>query len=247
VDNDTVSLPAAPFVPAETAAPAHWVTRAVAEFNYQVDSLLPRGFDAYTRILHPAANNGRVVRWSEIARTNGRTPHRLMQWPGITGIADMNRWQDGQPGVYDEQPEAGSLPADVARVLVEVLRTHTSTPDRCCFALWYGFGGMEHYPRDAEFELPARKMWLYNGPLDAAAVSMGPPGMWHQSANMWWPDDRTWCVATDIDLISTYVGSSAMAAEQLLNEPRLEAVPARTEDLVTLTADIVNPYPGAGS
>ena len=55
--------------------------------------------------------------------------------------------------------------------------------------------------------LPHRNYFLYRGPVDAALV--GKPGIpLAQSANLWWPEDRAWCVASEIDLPWTYVRSA---------------------------------------
>ena len=50
------------------------------------------------------------------------------------------------------------------------------------------------------------------------------------SPNLWWPDDRAWCVATEIDLAWTYVGGSAALISDVLASPRLEAQPASPND-----------------
>lgn len=41
----------------------------------------------------------------------------------------------------------------------------------------------------------------------------------------WWPQDRSWVVTGDVDLVSTYVGGSANAAEHILGDPEIEALP----------------------
>jgi hypothetical protein len=46
------------------------------------------------------------------------------------------------------------------------------------------------------------------------------------SPNLWWPDDRAWCIATETDLAWTYVGGSAALISEVLANPRLEAQPA---------------------
>ena len=46
----------------------------------------------------------------------------------------------------------------------------------------------------------------------------------HQSANLWWPADRAWCVATEIDFAWTYVGGTRAVVDALLADPRLDAV-----------------------
>ena len=49
-------------------------------------------------------------------------------------------------------------------------------------------------------------------------------------ANLVWPDDRSWFVATDIDLERTYVGCSRNLLSDLLIECRLDAVEVRADD-----------------
>jgi hypothetical protein len=52
----------------------------------------------------------------------------------------------------------------------------------------------------------------------------------NHSPNLWWPDDRAWCVATEIDLAWTYVGGPAALISDVLANPRLEAQPASPDD-----------------
>jgi hypothetical protein len=71
--------------------------------------------------------------------------------------------------------------------------------------------------------LGGRDYLLYTGPIDAALAFAGTPG---QTPNLWWPADRAWCVATDVDLCWSYVGGSAALVNELLAYPALEALPA---------------------
>ena len=65
---------------------------------------------------------------------------------------------------------------------------------------------------------------------------------WQQTPNLWWPDDRTWCVASDIDLASTYVGGPRPLLDRLLNDARFEALAVQPTDVLAAAAD----EPGAG-
>jgi len=47
---------------------------------------------------------------------------------------------------------------------------------------------------------------------------------------LWWPQDRAWFVASEIDLAWTYVGGPAGPISQLLAETRIEALPAAPDD-----------------
>jgi hypothetical protein len=91
--------------------------------------------------------------------------------------------------------------------------------------------------------LPGRNYVLLEGPLDAVGeigVRIHWRGEQHfepHSPNLWWPDDRAWCVATDIDLDSTYVGGSAALVRDLLQDERFEALQVNASDI---RRDIVN-------
>ena len=82
------------------------------------------------------------------------------------------------------------------------------------------------------FELPSREHRLLSGPLDAA-LDMGSivNGVFFpHSPSLIWPDDHAWCVATDVDLRSTYIAAAPALADDLLSDGRLEAWPAQPDD-----------------
>jgi hypothetical protein len=93
---------------------------------------------------------------------------------------------------------------------------------------------------------PGRDYLLYRGPIGTAAALCRFP--FDQSPNLWWPDDRSWCVATDIDLQSSYLGGPDALIRAVLADDRLETLPAEPGDPVTADSDRVNEPPGrAGS
>jgi len=55
-------------------------------------------------------------------------------------------------------------------------------------------------------------------------ISKFEVGGWSQAPSIWWPDDRTWCVATEVDGFSTYVGGSGECVEALIESERIEAL-----------------------
>ena len=81
-------------------------------------------------------------------------------------------------------------------------------------------------------ELPAWEYRLLSGPLDAALeVGRLFSGVFEaHSPNLIWPDDHAWCVASEIDLASTYIGGPPTLADDLLADPRLEAWAVRADD-----------------
>ncbi|WP_283137469.1 hypothetical protein [Rhizohabitans arisaemae] len=226
---------------AADAGPARWVADRIGEFAKNVTSVLPGGFEAYARVFHPAGLGGRAVTWREVAQANGRTAHPAMQWPSITG-AERFAYGDVQPGIWDTPPEEGALPPDLAKALGGVLVRFTATPDVAWYAVWEGHGGFEPPSQAPRFEIPHREMFLLKG--RAGTIAEAPPlAGFTATPNLWWPDDRAWCVATEIDFNTTYVGGSADAVAELLAVPGLEVAAVDPATGITFDSDTVNPRP----
>lgn len=229
---------------APDAAAASWVVEGLRGFAESVLSLVPAGFEAYARIFHPAWRwepETRVL-WRDVARANGRVAHRVMQWPAITG---SYRFVHGahQPGIWDQEPLAGSLPEDLAPVLASLLARHTATPRQCWFAVWDGYGCFAFGTEDAPaFDIPNRRLLLFTGPITAVLASLCTPSWW-QSPSLWWPRDRAWCVETEVDLMSTYIGGTRQCIGELVAHNDLEAVIVDPADGVTWQSDVLNPLP----
>jgi hypothetical protein len=235
---------------------ADWLARRRAPFDsYSVASVATGGFPAYVRILHPAkGRNDQRLRWADVAGESGRTMHRLVQFHAI----NRPPVSDSAAAVYP--PESGNLPSDVLRIVCATLAEDTSTPDRCWFCLWSGYGWLQdttsRYLEGAAsipppvpvanapcVHLPYRDYLLFEGPLDAA-TELG----WNvesgffvaQSPNLFWPEDHAWCVASEIDLFCTLVAGSNELAESLLADSRLEVWRVFPDDLVTADSDDKN-------
>ena len=238
----------------EAAHQADWVGEALSPFgDHVVTSVVPGGFDAYARVLHPAevphADFGRVVRWREVAEWSGTTLGRNTQFHSIA----LPEERPGLEAPWQGQgPALGRLlPAD-AMVLAEVISAWTTSPERCWFCLWDGYGWEnarlltpvgepavrlpdpipENVRQGRRVRLPKRDYLLYTGPLEAVLASV-PLSDQEQTPNLWWPEDRSWFVGSEIDLAWTYVGGPADMIEALLTEARIEALPAEPDDPLT--------------
>lgn len=230
--------------------PARWVIEHVHGFAENVGSLVPSSFPRYARVLHPAyredpatpdADSTRVT-WAEVAQTNDRRMHPEVQFASLVGRVSPQGHE--QPGLWDTEPDEGTLGAELAATLATVLGHHTTMPEQCWFAVWDGWGDLAFDSTSAAtFHLPGRDYVLFTGPVSAAAQSLGIAYGEHRSANLWWPSDRAWCVATEIDLNSTYVGRSDACLAELLTTPDPEVIPTRVTDGTTAKSDQVNPPP----
>ncbi|MFE5963871.1 hypothetical protein [Streptomyces sp. NPDC056463] len=205
-------------------APARWLAErhpGYGDFGTVAGVAAP-GFAAYARLLHPAGLDDRPVRWETVAAAHGRRVAALTDWYEVIG-ADrfyQNAQEYGLPGVWDEHPAEGPTPVGVARVLAPVLARHTATPERCWFGLWEGYGRRE-WAGTPTFPTPERDEILLSGPLaDVLTPERADP--FTELPDLWWPQDRAWCVGGDVDLVSTYVGGSEELIGELLRTPGLE-------------------------
>jgi len=201
-----------------------WIEERLSPFgNGKVSSVVPGGFPAYARLLHPAGahDDGPGTRWAEAAAWAGTELTAQSGWTEValppTRPAAALPW-DGTG------PDEGRLPPAAATVLANLLAAHTSTPGRCWFGVWEGWADLSAKGAIsvdlARLQLPQRAYLLYTGSVDAAAEVPGRPPV---TPNLWWSEDRAWCIASEIDLDRTYVGGSVALIEALTVHPALEA------------------------
>jgi hypothetical protein len=218
------------FQSATDTSPADPIVAGIRGFAESVVSFVPAGFEAYLRLFHPATRaDGSTVRWSEMAAATGTAAHPSMQISEFTGDTSWDLDNQALPGVFDTAPSVGTLPVAPARALAETLARHTTTPDCCWFAVWFGFAATRAEIAAApSFDLPHRTYHLVTARVADAVVSTNEHR--HQSPNIWWPDDGAWCVATEIDFNTTFIACSEACRRDLLSDERLELWPVEPGD-----------------
>jgi len=134
---------------------------------------------------------------------------------GVQTMSTLEIWAEKLDALVDAVRRNGATKQD---------RRHPPSPGRqtqACFCLWYGYGGQQVQvlsSRPERVRAENRAYQLLTGPV--AAVTDLVPGASQGGANLWWPRDRTWLVATKIDGCNTFVGASHGAIAALLAEPR---------------------------
>jgi hypothetical protein len=226
--------------PSDEIEAADWIRRRLHPFAQDVGAVVPTGFEAYARVFHPAWMNSAnlsgppaEVRWSEIAEATGRTVHPEMQFHAIARSSASPLELD--PRI--QEPRLGVLSERQIGELTGLLSRHTTTPDACWLCLWDGYGHLGASTGLAfsalRVRLPGRDHLIFRG---SVADARG----WEEGPNLWWPDDRAWCVASEIDFPYTYIGGTRELVEEILAHPGLESLPATVADGIWATSDTIN-------
>lgn len=228
------------------AAAGAWIEpRLGGEFG-AVTLQVPRGFEAYARVFHPARDpDWNPVRWAEVAAAVGTTAHREMQWHAILGLSGPeqlrgsygpdsaigSRWTGSDP--LTATMDVGELDA-----LCGILAAHTADPDYCPFGLCTIECWLEDFAPD-ELEPLLALPWgrdhiVLAGPLSAVdQIVRQPP-------NLIWPAERTWLLAGEVDFDSTLVGGSAELIANIVDSSALEAWQVEPTDSLAADADKIN-------
>ncbi|ODA40051.1 hypothetical protein [Desulfosporosinus sp. BG] len=227
----------------EDIKPAEWLLYTFLERKRgtPVGSVIPNVFNEYARVFHPAEDNKGcgIVRWSEVAAWSGRSVHPEMQWEAIC--------QPVSSTLALKPPLLGQCPREELIPLTELLAVHTTSLQRCWVCFWEGYAGIDEAIQRLDqavprIQLPDRGYYLLNVPLDKIAKGVFINKYGHEPLipSLWWPDDRTWCVATEIDFRWTYVGGSRVCINELLADRRLECLATKPEHRGDYLSDVVN-------
>ncbi len=192
------------------------------EHGVPVSSLVPVSFPSVCQVLHPwPGPEGEPILWREVA-----------EHPGIAELRDrLQTRADLVQALAEEMglnASTGELDEGTAEVLVEVLGRHTSTPDDVFVAVWEGWGDVsaQRFPGAAHLDTQQRGHFLLRGPLTGVLRSIAVSSFDRPVAGLWWPADRAWFVATEIDFEWTFVAGETALVDQLLTDDRLEVARA---------------------
>lgn len=203
-----------------------------------VRTLVPGGYAAYARILHPAwdgPSRTRRIRWREVATSSGARLEGTVAFRRVT-VPPGTPVPLGPSGAWDEDatPEDGTLPEAETLVLLHLLAPFTSTT--CWFVLWEGWDGLRLDPSQVVVPWLGNPHLVFRGPLE-----VGPRFGWTrwQTPHLWFPADRARCVGTCLDSNDTYVGGPVELIDQILTAPELETLPVDGEDLAVVSGEFL--------
>jgi hypothetical protein len=185
---------------AVTVAPAEWIAGACRGVWWTVGALVPNQYPLILRVHAPDAS---VEDWwsayrhlfeiiASIGERHTSSPNRawIAVWEGhgFDSCATHIAW----PGPLD----------DATRRALEQERSRLRDEDERRNAAIRA--ALREVPR---FDLPNRSYYLLAGPVSAATRLHDPGSLsdWRRP-DLFWPDDRQWFVATDVDFWSLYIG-----------------------------------------
>ena len=177
-----------------------------------------------------------VIRGTQYRRLpDGKWVRDILAIGGLSQVV-----QDGDEWI--EGPEEGCLEPELARSLQRILAQFTVSSDPCWFGIWEGFGFLSDSQRQAPMISTKHRSWLlFRAPLAAMDQSFFPDCSGHYPANLVWPEDRSWCVATEIDLEATYVCGSEELIAAVLGDPSLESERVSIDDPLAMLRNLLQP------
>jgi len=116
------------------ASAGAWIEPGLGGEFGAVTLQVPKGFEAYARIFHPAHDREwNPVTWAEVAEFCGTATHPEMQWHAIVGLPryedlENSRW----PG---QEPNTGEMDIPTLDALCKVLASQTEDATHCFFGL----------------------------------------------------------------------------------------------------------------
>ncbi|MFC4516354.1 hypothetical protein [Streptomyces ehimensis] len=192
--------------------------------GHAVSELVPGCFGSYLRIFHPFQamdGSGRTCSWRTLAEAYGVPFHSELSHRSLPAgtvpsggplwLAESGRLDDRSRGALQRclAPATGDQQVFYAYDLVAMGEDVDSPIERCS-----SLAGLDSTHAAVRAEI---------GDVD------GP--------EFWWPQDRSWVVTTDHDLLSTYIGCSTETARRILRADELEVLPVTQQTRVDFYAD----------
>lgn len=242
------------YEPERDATRAEWVIARCNGPRRTLHNVVPAGFAAYVRLLHPgwewqAVGRSEVerlsvddyedrkrstpVRWREVAHHRSRAIHREMQWWDIApdSMIDTRSGRGGLSPPYD-----GEITLDMAECLFDILVRHSGENEECICAFWEGFGILRNVPDSIRVRgIGQQEHVLFHASLGAVRdqwrlvlkYARESSGLTPQAV---WPVTRDWYFAVPFEMQSSYLGGSAELIGEIRSEERLETLEALPGD-----------------
>ena len=169
-----------------------WLRERIDDpWTWTMHDVVPRGFEAYARVFHPASVTElpgerlptieewvavtadehlrvserlvtRDLSWREAAGIFGTVFHPTAQWSSLTQQEDTGGTLVTPDGRWVDPPESGQLLPELLAAIASILAQHTTTPDDGVVALWEGHGALLGHMGEG----PSRAFFQMGDPAD---------------------------------------------------------------------------------
>ena len=187
--------------PADSVEPADWLDDELRDPSGVVADLVPDRYDAIVRV-HPPEPceewwplyRDVFVAVAGVGERHTTSPERawIAVWDGhgFDTFSTHRAYRD--PPADDDERRQRDAVRD--RLRVEDARRKNEVR-----------AALGRFPR---FDRPIRTYYLSTGPVGAVGGFEYPGTDGWRNPDLWWPDDRSWFVATDVDMWSLFVAGT---------------------------------------
>lgn len=132
-----------------------WIKSRLRPGEGTAEAIVPRGFESYARIFHPAyAPDGARLTWADVAAGRGNSMPSLVQFAAIAGLpASGYRGVDDVTSFSGSAPLRGELEPEKLAALAGILESHTPERATCYFGLWDGYAWINAGQAEPQFSV----------------------------------------------------------------------------------------------
>jgi hypothetical protein len=214
---------------------AHWLNDHLQDMTGgRVRNIVPSIYEAYVRILHPVHDaSGTRVRWSYLAQDAGIGMRANLQWEELVERF-LREPESSMPVVAP--PEPGCLDKDSMNALIRLVDP-LGQDGSCVSGIWDGWAWLNDIMAPGatigSVTFPHRAYLLFEGRLrEVAVVEAGLIGA--RSPNLLWPVDRSWFLASEVDLDSSILCGARELCEAVLASSEIEALSIGPDDVLAV-------------
>jgi hypothetical protein len=195
--------------PARSTAPAEWLAEAPGASLGTVGGLVPGRYESIIRLHAPDPEpDDWWERYRDLYATVTSVGAMHTSTPDLAWFAT---WEGHGFGPSSEEMGWRGPPADEDE---RRRRAELRERDRNA-ALQRNARIRPALAEVPQFALPDRTYYLFQGPLAALTGLRYPDDDGWKNPDLFWPDDRSWFAATDVDFWSLYVGGSTKFTSEL--------------------------------
>ncbi len=190
------------FEPTAAAVPTEWIEQSCHGDQWTVGALVPNHFASVLRVYPPAPSRDWWSAYRDLHEVLASVGERHTSTPdrAFFGIWEGHGFDTASSHVAWRDPPAG----DAERRARDLERTRVRNDgERRNAAIRTALAQIPTFDR------PHRTYYLVEGPAMAVTDLRHPGGEDWRNPDLFWPDDRQWFVATDVDFWSLYIGGTS--------------------------------------